>query len=67
VFIDQVLKSHGVGLSGCDKTDAHLATLQAESSLLRAAVENANNPKVSLLVDCCSVFFLFHKSSFNLI
>lgn len=56
VSIDQVLKSHGVGLSGCDKTDAHLATLQAESSLLRAAVENANNPEVSLLVDCCLVY-----------
>lgn len=46
VSVERVLKSHGVGLSCCGKNDKQLSTLQAESSLLRAAVENGNNPKV---------------------
>ena len=46
--IEQVLKSHGIGLSGLDSSDRQLASLQAESSLLRAAVANKNNQQVSL-------------------
>lgn len=48
VSIEQVLKSHGIGLSGLDSSDRQLASLQAESSLLRAAVANKNNQQVSL-------------------